>query len=214
MCSLLLEKTLNLSRCPHCSVDKPSLEVGAAHATTDSEGCRERVWFFYQCKRCGGVVTASARGEGFGNNAVLDLFPKPQGAPDELPEKPKEFLNQAIQTIHAPAGPIMLSASAVDAMLKAQGYTEGRLFPRINQAVSDHKITEAMGEWAHAIRLDANDQRHADENAPLPNTRDAQRCIDFAMALAPFLFVLPAMVARGLNQPTEDQDSTTGPNDS
>ena len=54
-----------------------------------------------------------------------------------------------------------------------------------------------MSEWAHEVRLDANDERHADETAPLPNEDDAQRCIDFTKALALFLFVLPTMVAKG-----------------
>ena len=57
-----------------------------------------------------------------------------------------------------------------------------------------------MGTWAHHIRLDANDQRHADEDASLPSTADAQRAIEFAKALAEFLFVLPARVQRGIDE--------------
>lgn len=55
-----------------------------------------------------------------------------------------------------------------------------------------------MARWAHEIRLDANNQRHADLNAALPTENDARKCIDFAMALAEFLFVLPERVERGL----------------
>ncbi len=91
----------------------------------------------------------------------------------------------------------MLCASAVDAMLKAKGYTSGNLYGRINKAADDHLITEGMKEWAHEVRLDANDQRHADEAAALPTTAAAQRSIEFAQALGQFLFVLPAQVARG-----------------
>ena len=54
-----------------------------------------------------------------------------------------------------------------------------------------------MAAWAHEVRLDANDQRHADEGAPLPAEADAAKVIEFAKALAEFLFVLPARVARG-----------------
>jgi len=92
----------------------------------------------------------------------------------------------------------MLAASAVDAMLKSKGYKEGTLNARINQAANDHLITDDMAKWAHQIRLDANEQRHADEQAPLPNDNDARRCIDFALALAQFLFVLPSRVTKGL----------------
>jgi hypothetical protein len=54
--------------------------------------------------------------------------------------------------------------------------------------------------WAHEIRLDANDQRHADEAQPLPDEAQAKKCLDFALALAEFLFVLPSKVQRGRNQ--------------
>jgi hypothetical protein len=117
----------------------------------------------------------------------------------ELPERPRTFLSQAKESLHAPAGAVMLAASAVDAMLKQRGLTEGSLYSRIEKAAAEHLITEEMAQWAHAVRLDANDQRHADEAATLPTESDAQRSIDFAVALGDILFVLPARVERGLH---------------
>ena len=73
-----------------------------------------------------------------------------------------------VLTHSAPAGAVMLAASSVDAMLKEKGYNEGSLYARIGQARDDHLITADMAEWAHEVRLDANDQRHADEAAALP----------------------------------------------
>ncbi len=99
--------------------------------------------------------------------------------------------------MHAPAGAVMLTASSVDAMLKAKGYKDGSLYARIEKAAEDHLITKDMRDWAHEVRLDANDQRHADEEAPLPSNADADRSLTFANALAEFLFVLPAKVAEG-----------------
>jgi Domain of unknown function (DUF4145) len=55
----------------------------------------------------------------------------------------------------------MLAASAVDAMLKHKNYTVGSLKDRIDKAANDHLITSEMAAWAHEIRLDANDERHA-----------------------------------------------------
>jgi hypothetical protein len=98
---------------------------------------------------------------------------------------------------HAPAGAVMLAASAVDAMLKDMGYKDGSLNTRIDSAARSHLITAEMAAWAHEIRLDANDQRHADEAAALPNAVDAAKVIEFASALAQFLYVLPARVERG-----------------
>ena len=111
------------------------------------------------------------------------------------------FLQQAMESLHAPAGAVMLAGSAVDSMLKLKGYTEGSLYARIEKAATDHLITKEMAAWAHEVRLDANDQRHADESASLPTDKDAKRVIDFTSAFAEFLFVLPSRVQRGIGKP-------------
>ena len=64
-------------------------------------------------------------------------------------------------------------------------------------------ITKDMGEWAHEVRLDSNDERHADDNAPLPKADDAKRCIEFVRALGEFMFILPARIERGRHPPKE-----------
>jgi len=94
----------------------------------------------------------------------------------------------------------MLCASSVDAMLKAKGFKEGSLFARIEKASVQGLITKEMALWAHDVRLDANDERHADEAALLPSQKNAERCIEFTKALGLFLFVLPGMVQRGREQ--------------
>lgn len=81
---------------------------------------------------------------------------------------------------------------------KEKDYTEGSLYTRIDKAAEDHLITEEMAKWAHQVRLDANDQRHADEKATLPTNEDAKLAFDFAVAFAEYLFVLPSKVSRGI----------------
>ena len=71
----------------------------------------------------------------------------------------------------------MLSASSIDSMLKDKGYKNGSLYVRIDQAANDHIITRGMSEWAHQIRLEANDQRHADEGVLLPTEDDIIRIV-------------------------------------
>jgi hypothetical protein len=119
-------------------------------------------------------------------------------ASEEIPERPKHFIDQAISTIFAPSASIVMSASAIDAMLKERGLSDGSLYARIDTAAQNHIITADMARWAHHVRLEANGQRHADENEPLPTKEDAERSLEFALALAEFLFVLPARVTRGL----------------
>lgn len=131
------------------------------------------------------------------NETITNIWPSPIEVAEELPPRAREFLSQAIASLHAPAGAVMLTASSVDAMLKAKDYRDGSLYSRIDAAQKAGLITEEMAAWAHEVRLDANDQRHADESVALPGAADAQKAIEFANALAQFLFVLPARVERG-----------------
>lgn len=163
--------------------------------TTDYKGEGRRVWHVYNCERCGGLVVASSVQAGAD---ILDMYPSPPAIAESLPPLAKSYLQQAVNSLHAPAGAVMLAASCVDAMLKAKEYRTGSLYERINKAAEDHLITREMAQWAHDIRLDANDQRHVDEQAVLPDAANARKCVEFATALGEFLFVLPARVERGL----------------
>lgn len=190
-----LNPQLLLPRCPHCSVNNPNLAEIHRCETHDHSGQVHRKWRIYKCANCGSLVTAWSTN--FGQEAI-QIFPEPQSLDELIPERPRAYLGQAIETLHSPAGSVMLAASSVDSMLKLKGYKDGSLYTRIEQAAKDHLITTDMAKWAHDVRLDANDQRHADDNAPLPTVEDANRCVDFAQALAQFMFVLPSRVQRGI----------------
>jgi hypothetical protein len=191
---LKLEHTLKLRRCPHCNIDNPNLAKNTEFTTTNSEGRASRRWAIYACQGCGGVVTAWADHPG---GEVQQLFPQIVGVHDAIPDRARSYLKQAIESIHAPSGAVMLAASAVDAMLKHKSYVDDSLYTRIDKAAKDHVITEDMAKWAHEVRLDANEQRHSDTDVTLPDTSDAERCVAFAKALGEFMFVLPARVTRG-----------------
>jgi hypothetical protein len=57
-----------------------------------------------------------------------------------------------------------------------------------------------MGDWAHHVRLEANDPRHADKDADIPMREQAEQSIEFTEALAEILFVLPSRVKRGIKR--------------
>jgi len=142
---------------------------------------------------------------------ITEMWPKAKAVADELPERAREYLKQAIGSRSAPSGAVMLAASAVDAMLKDKGYKAGSLNSRIEEAAKAHVITAEMAAWAHEIRLDANDQRHADEAAPMATAEDADRVIQFAEALGQFLYVLPGLVKRGRKQPVQSASAPAKP---
>jgi len=85
-----------------------------------------------------------------------------------------------------------MSASSIDAMLKDHDLTEGSLYTRIEKAVVDGILTQKMPDWAHRVRLDANNPRHADAATPPMTDEDARRAFDFAKVLTEYLYLLPS----------------------
>jgi len=192
-----LDRFLKINRCPHCLVAKPTLEAESSIKTTADNKSNTRIWAFYACSTCGGVTTAWSHVDG---GEVKEIFPNLTVVDQDLPLKIKTYLQQAIDTQHAPSGSLMLCASAVDAMLKEKGLTDGSLYKRINEAAEANIITPDMAKWAHKVRLEANDQRHADHQSELPTTTDAKQGVEFTITLAELLFTLPRKVEKGLQE--------------
>lgn len=184
-----------LERCPHCKAHNPVLiELFQMANSGDYAGRNQRTWAYYRCATCGSFVSACAPQGGV---EATDWFPRSDDVHSDVPGAVARFLQQALDTLNAPDGSIVMSASAIDAMLRIHGYTEGTLFSRIDKAAADHLITQDMAEWAHDVRLDANDIRHVNEASSIPTLDDARRAFDFAQTIAELLFVLPARVRRG-----------------
>ena len=193
----LLRTHLDLPKCPLCGVNSPNLGYLSDSAVSDYLG-QVRTWAVYRCNKCAGLVTARADGI---NAEIYFHHPRanePLSA--DIPERSRDYLTQAMDSAGSPAGAVVMAASAVDSMLQNKNYATGTLNEKINAAVGDHLITQDMAEWAHNLRLDANAQRHPDLAAALPTSEDAQRSIDFALALGEIMFVLPARVTHGKTQ--------------
>jgi len=199
---LIPGNTLKLERCPFCRIYLPLLTLIFETETANCNNKNHLKWKFYQCSNCGGIVSVNAS---VNSQFISDIFPEQNILDESIPHKAREYLKQAIDSLHAPAGSIMLAASSVDAMLKEKNYKDGSLCHRIDKAAEDHLITPDMAKWAHDIRLDANDQRHADDSTELPSESTAKKCIEFTQALAQFLFVLPARVDRGLEDSSQNE---------
>lgn len=189
-----------LSRCPHCNISSPQiLLVHNPQPIQPLDGSPASRWSVYRCTSCAGWISAKGvPGNSTSNPIIVEVFPGLNSAHEDLPDQARVYLDQAMLTLSAPDASAVMSGSAVDAMLKALGYEKGSVYDRIDQAVADHKLTEAMAEWAHSVRLGANRPRHADKDAPHLTKAEAQRSLDFAEALGNFLFVISARISRGI----------------
>src|SRR5437763_10282603 len=105
----LLIEPLDLARCPHCRVDRPNIQSIHTTQSNNFSSNNKRHWRIYRCHRCGGLITAASKRE---RGEVDEIYPQPIRLDESLPEKARIFLDQAINSLHAPAGSIMLSASS------------------------------------------------------------------------------------------------------
>jgi hypothetical protein len=189
---------LLLERCPHCAIAQPQL---ARITERENNRCGgHRRWGVYECLACGGLVIAAARA-GDPAHVVIECYPAaPDDPPETIPARPRAYLRQARDLLTQPTGSVILSASAVDAMLEEKGLKEGRLYERIHDAAAQHLISDDMAQWAHQVGLDPNDPRYADMRTSSPSIEDARQCLGFALTLADTLFVLPSRVSRGIEE--------------
>lgn len=201
-----------IDRCPQCGVAKPLLSyVNDTLSLRDSSEIL-MAWFVYKCSYCKNIVSVKAfiNRNDYSHDSTeflnklrvnevraVDIIPDIKVLDNDLPENPRRYLEQALQSTHMPDGAVMLAGSAIDAMLKLKGYTDGTVYARIEKAVADHLLTQDMSDWAHAVRLESNKPRHADLDEPHATEERAKLTIQFAQALGDFLFVFPAKVARG-----------------
>lgn len=195
---------LPLERCPRCGVKSPLLSNVSGGKTAAYDGNNERFWAVFQCSQCGGMVLGESPKRP--KDYTQEIFPSLPTVHHSIPERARHYLGEAYEALHTPSGCIMLCASAVDAMLKNKQYTAGSLYSRIDKAAEDGVITSDMSAWAHKVRLEANEERHADEESKLPSPEEAQDCLDFASAFAEYLFVLPSKIQKGLEDPPPADD--------
>lgn len=187
-----------IERCPHCGVARPFM-ARKSDVWFEKERDLEygHNWAVFQCSSCFFLVLAMGR---FGQNSTFEVeqvYPDIARVSDELPETARQFLKQAHETLFAPDGAAMLAGSAVDAMLKDKGYSEGSVYLRIEKAITDGVLTSEMGEWAHSVRLGSNRPRHSDDTIPHVTSEEAKASVEFATALGDFLFVFTERVRRG-----------------
>ena len=209
-----------MARCPQCGVAKPLItKVGSAsfhykhpnttqcyrwHFTAECSHCHRHILFYGATQS--NIDTSR---EEPSRLEILQTFPSLEVISDALPPLAAKFLQQAIESRHAPDGALMLAASAIDAMLKDKGLTNGSLYSRIKSASDQNLLTSEMAAWAHEIRLSANEPRHADEEFTGATAEDAEQILAFTRALGEYLYDLPSRVKKMAGEGGQDSMMTS-----
>src|SRR5271156_3443041 len=105
-----------VARCPHCGVGRPQVVAALGHES----GIRgNRRWAVFATTCCGGLLLAiGPEGDSAANAPIEVLYPATRSAAAEIPDPARRYLQQALETLHAPDAAAVMAGSAVDAMLK------------------------------------------------------------------------------------------------
>jgi hypothetical protein len=111
---------LELDKCPHCRTTRPTMTRLAESRSADYRQQHLFIWVSYACSVCGKGVLAGARLDPNSGRHVehAGMFPAPRTVSDDIPDRARTYLDQALRSLSAPDGAVMLAASSVDA---AQG---------------------------------------------------------------------------------------------
>jgi hypothetical protein len=196
---------MELKRCPHCGIENPNM-VNTAGFKGNAR-TSDRSWGTYACSSCDGIVLACTRQLFDQIAAFYHQQPQDLAVDASFPPRAKAFFEQAVSSLNAPAGAVMLAASSVSAMLKEVGYSEGSLFSRLEQAADDKVISEDMVQWASWVGLDKEEDDDEGDEA-LPTTEDAHRLLEFAKIMGEWLFAFPERIKLGIKHASESPEES------
>src|SRR5450759_210527 len=121
----LLTTHFEQDTCPHCGIAHPNLaRVSVCVVTKDHRNLLAFRWAIYACSSCGRGVLVGAVGDTpaihpYQNDShIIGVYPASKTVSDDVPQVARRYLEQALRSLNSPDGAVMLSASAVDAMLK------------------------------------------------------------------------------------------------
>lgn len=135
--------------------------------------------------------------EPFVVTAIYPRIPHPT-APSDVPPKIAATYIEAQENLRTGKleTSMILSRKCMELATKAVRGEAGqfeKLAKRIQSLRTEGVITKDMAEWAHAVRLDANEFVHTDEDATRTQAEDL---LHFTEAFLLYAFTLPAMVSR------------------
>jgi len=108
------------------------------------------LYVFSQCSRCRRGALAKIHDNGNGHTAVVETFFPPPVDRSPLPNVPaeieSEFREAELCAATAFRAAAALFRSTLEKTLKANGYTTGSLYDKIDQAIADGLLSQARGQ--------------------------------------------------------------------
>lgn len=181
-----------LDTCGHCGLRRVYFEDYVDH---EPEKPREGWYYTYTLGVCAGCDHASmlvyrSRTRRDENLEPYAIYPSSDVAPKHVPDRPRKLYNEATETQGISLeGAGMLFRKTLEASLHTDDSM--KLIARIKRAAKNQKITPAMEEWAHHIRVVGNATAHEIEDFTSDEIVELQ---EFTRLFLMYLFTLPQMM--------------------
>ncbi|SNR95310.1 protein of unknown function [Humidesulfovibrio mexicanus] len=201
--------------CPHCHTENAAFRSVADVVTNDKGNV---FTLFLACNHCkcgvcatvvvselvnvGGFFVKPAQPHSYDGDirlsdayAILNIYPSKESpsAPGYITENIKRCYLQGIDNLlrnqFDAAGAMF--RKALDLATKELEETKGNLVNRIDALATKNKITPAMKDWAHAIRLDGNEAAH--DGDPI-DKETCETLKSFTELFLMYAFTLPEML--------------------
>ncbi|WP_052757287.1 DUF4145 domain-containing protein [Sphingobium chungbukense] len=210
-----------ISKCPHCASDQMSFSIFGFSQQIGERWKSHHTAVAGLCGKCHLPVAATlkivnpagnsassyqanvAKLPNPANNlellgfALVDVWPKPAApsAPDNLPLTVERAFLQAEKNLtmaDCEEAAATMYRRALDLGLKEAFPDEkGSLDARLKRLVKDRRLPEAVGDWAHEVRVIGNDGAHDLDGVSREDLMDARNFIDTVLK---YLFTLPAQI--------------------
>jgi hypothetical protein len=200
--------------CPHCGTKSYLKPVGAPLQEPFTNGSGNvTIVNPVQCESCKkfGLVVGVKQNQQ-AQAALIALYPA--GAPDEtvdpnVPDSVAQDVKEALRCLWVKAykACVVMCRRAIQSSAIAQSAKGGRLIDQIDDLAKEGKITEALRQFAHEVRLVGNDGAHPDKDG-LENVtaNDATDIVEFTREYLHHVYVMPAKLkARKAPAPAPNQ---------
>lgn len=208
MSALVLEAT-----CPHCHLENAAFDLLAEKPHSPTTPAPPKFTVVFSCRRCFGAVgltvTMTARtstivqGQGdfhvhasrFGRVGAIYPCAPEATEPEHISESVSRCYKQAIDNrnrANVDAAGVMfrkcldLATKELDVELAGKALAQ-----RIDVLHREGKLTDALKDWAHSVRLDGNDAAHEPDELSKP---ELAQLAAFTEVFLQYAFTLPAQV--------------------
>ena len=185
--------------CPHCNY--PSYFQMVTNLQTRLLGITRYMRCVAECQNCQHAILLVGRGSGdtFQYSSHYPAGKPNDILPDEIPQRIGEDFKEALrcQFVDAHRATATMCRRALQASCQELGADGDRLIKQIDDLATKGKITAALTEMAHTVRLTGNIGAHPDKDGLEDvSPEDASDLIDFSRAFYEHVYVLPSKLLK------------------